>query len=397
MSPAQRREQASQTVTQNALTGFLCSGMLLLTYHVTLDMAEAATHTEAVASVPAACAPPLADFQAVDKLLRTPDTATADFLASNTEANNQQPALTDIYDPRMKAAHDAGVTLFTFSLPGSETSRNVLRATESFAAKYGIEVSVRQHDTTVYTDTGPYEEDKPTQEVMDSNLATDNLLRIDAQLSTQPKEYIQAIGLKHIILSETKTRKDKQTLLGDTALGSDTIELDVSHTNSTDSFEHEEGHLADGKACGANEDDPGLTALNPGDIYNPKTAAHKAARTDESFVTSENRLVKSYENGDNTPTARDQEQEVCFADNDDPDPVQAVVTVSSYGLDTGPVEDKADIYRQLVRPTSYDQLFDPRKPVLRVKGRLLLTRLYALAPNVVKYLTGLATHPDTDC
>jgi hypothetical protein len=53
------------------------------------------------------------------------------------------------------------------------------------------------------------------------------------------------------------------------------------------------------------------------------------------------------------------------------------------------VEDKAEVGKNIAFPDFYGDMLDPAMPVLRYKFLTLMTRLYHLDPNVVRYLATL--------
>lgn len=224
-----------------------------------------------------------------------------------------------------------------------------------------------------------------TPEELENDVAKGALMSLVTSLRILPKEYIELCGLEEMYLVTIAGESSAYVhtdILGieNAAYDSGAIFVDLLKMgNSAETWgqtaHHELFHLFDGKTKGVigMHTDHDFAKLNPTGAY----PLPDWNLSDEQYITALDKAAEQkYDTLADAQSAQEHLNQLA----------KRVTTATEYGR-TGIADDKAEIgVRFPGTAASLGSVIDPRKPVLREKAVLLLSRLYRENPKLVEFL-----------
>ena len=278
---------------------------------------------------------------------------------------------------------------FDASVPAEQ--RDTIDGLRTYAKLFGVDVQIES--TTA--------NEIPTTAELASPEAKKVIGDIEGELVKSSVQFVQAAGFDKIVLYSNKHGSDPAALdyASVSRNGDNGIHDDVSSGDEGNA--HEAGHFMDRAACGPRGmlDDPAYRALNgPVNIYTqtwpprPLTDSEKElslGHYEKEFKDTRKMLLDA--NSREVRGLTGPEVDMVVADGLSYD-ASRVTTASDYGLDYL-AEDKADLIKALQDPYMHKEIFDPAKPKLYAKSRLLAARWMHIEPKSATYALMTGTHP----
>lgn len=275
-----------------------------------------------------------------------------------------------------------GMTLVPYAL-GQEVEQDhtehapyktIFHDARVYLGKFGVQLRVAQPQDFTDGDIGS----APTKQELNRAAASYDIAEIADGFHELPLEYVQATGLKTILLISHASGEAAYAKIDGPA---DTVAVDITAAPAEPGpqlLDHEMYHLLDHRECdsaSAQYTDPGYTALNGRNIYGPGNHAGV-------FALDSPKLTKLQSQPPEGQADKRTYHKM----------LKNVVSYSSYGF-TNAVEDKAEMGRNIAVPSDYSTMLSNRTPIIKQKFEYLMARLYHYQPAVVRYFAAISTRP----